>query len=62
MFPYACIRKLIWKEGYTTDNSCQDINDGKVWIEFRYIDDFHEILQKAHTYDMRVNVARITHL
>jgi len=47
--------QLIWKEGYKTNNSCQDINEGKVWIHFESVDDFHDILQKAYTYDLRLN-------
>jgi hypothetical protein len=46
--------RLIWNEGYNTYNSCQD-NNGIIWIQLSSVEEFRDILQKAHTYDLKIN-------
>ena len=47
--------QLIWSCGYKTYNSCQDNSGGKIWIEFSDVHQFHELIQIAHTYNLKVN-------
>jgi hypothetical protein len=37
---------MVWKEGYTTINSCED-NHGQIWIEFDQYS-FELLVQRAH--------------